>query len=408
MSVEISVIIPVYNVETYLRRCLDSVCAQSFRDFEVICVDDASSDNSYQVLYEYSQKIGFVHIIKNERNRGLSYTRNIGLEHANGRYVYFLDSDDAITPDCLKKSYDAAEKTDADIIVFGAMEKCEKRPDVLYTIPKEMCNKTWNGKKLYVTLYQTVGVIAPVQFKLWRKEFLSNYALRFYEGIYHEDLLFYFESLMFAQKVVCISDVLYLYYRRKGSITCRKKEFKHIASFIVIIEEMKRVLENNCFDPDFRDALLKTIADYCIVVERDMFEFGFSQLSDNSELFDVGKKNLYDLLKKIAQKKYRFSFTDEQCDILKSFEHVLVYGAGKIAKIVISELVKHGINDFDVVVSSIGDNDEKIYNYPVRLVSELDYPKNKCIVIVAVGEKLVQEIKAMVAPLGYKNVFSFC
>lgn len=94
--------------------------AQTFQDFEIICVDDASTDNSHEILLEYAAMDSRFQILRNGHNGGLSYTRNVGLEKARGKYVYFLDADDAIVPDCLKKVYDAAETTDAYIVDFGA------------------------------------------------------------------------------------------------------------------------------------------------------------------------------------------------------------------------------------------------------------------------------------------------
>lgn len=192
MNPSISIIVPVYNVGAYLARCLDSVLAQTFQDFEIICVDDASTDNSYKILLEYAANDSRFLIFQNGHNGGLSYTRNVGLEKARGKYVYFLDSDDAIVPDCLKKIYDTAEAKDADIVAFGAIEKEEGKKDKLYSFLEEMCNKVWDGRNLFVELHGTINYIGPVPFNLWRKSFLAQFKLKFYEGIYHEDNLFSF------------------------------------------------------------------------------------------------------------------------------------------------------------------------------------------------------------------------
>ena len=102
---KISVIIPVYNVEKYLSRCLDSVCSQTFNDIEIICINDCSPDNSAEILQEYAEKDKRIRIINKEKNGGLSAARNSGFAVATGEYIYFLDSDDWIELDFLEKMY---------------------------------------------------------------------------------------------------------------------------------------------------------------------------------------------------------------------------------------------------------------------------------------------------------------
>ena len=117
--IKISVIIPVYNVEKYLRECLDSLINQSFKDFEVICIDDGSTDKSYKILEEYSQKDSRIKVLKQEHN-GAGAARNLGIEIAKGKYIQFLDSDDYFEPNMLEELYNTAEKFGADMAVCSA------------------------------------------------------------------------------------------------------------------------------------------------------------------------------------------------------------------------------------------------------------------------------------------------
>lgn len=403
----LSIIIPVYNVDLYLTRCLDSVLAQTFQDFEIICIDDASTDDSYRILREYAEKDSRIRILRNEQNKGLSYTRNTGLEHAQGEYVYFLDSDDAITPDCIAKISGVAEDTDADIVVFGAIEKEGEKQISVYTFPNEVCNRIWDGKKLFTVLHKTIGFVPPVQFKLWRRDFLAKAGLRFYEGIYHEDELFYFEALMNARKVTCIPDLLYFYYRREGSIMRRKIEFRHIASLIVIINEMQRLLNRNEFDSDVNDAILKQIATFSMEAEQRMALFGFKKLPTDSELFDSSMKAFYDILRYMAQNQYRYFLYKEDWERFKSFEHVLVYGAGQTAREILLALLEHNVSNIEIVVSVKKENEHSLLGFPVREINSLVYPKEKCIVVIAVGNRFKEEVESNAKKLGYRNVFLF-
>ena len=112
----ISVIIPVYNVEEYLERCIDSVIAQSYRDIEIILVDDGSVDSSGIICDKYKEKDNRIKVV-HQKNSGMSGARNTGLEYACGEYVYFLDSDDIIHPECLKIHLETLLKNNADMTV---------------------------------------------------------------------------------------------------------------------------------------------------------------------------------------------------------------------------------------------------------------------------------------------------
>ena len=116
-GIKISIIIPVYNVEDYLSQCLDSVLSQDFDDFEVICVNDGSTDNSLIILEKYAKLDSRIKIIS-QINGGLGSARNTGLKHANGEYVMFIDSDDYISEGSLKKIYYNAVSNNSDIVIF--------------------------------------------------------------------------------------------------------------------------------------------------------------------------------------------------------------------------------------------------------------------------------------------------
>ena len=118
--IKVTISIPVYKVEDYLRPCLDSVLGQTLKDIEVICVDDASPDGCAAILDEYAAKDSRVRAIHLDVNRGQGYGRNLGIEQGRGKYIYFLDSDDEITPDAMEQLFEKAEKEDLDGIFFDS------------------------------------------------------------------------------------------------------------------------------------------------------------------------------------------------------------------------------------------------------------------------------------------------
>ena len=117
---DISVIVTVYNIEEYIAECLESILNQKGPSLECICVDDASTDGSYYILKRYSQKDARVKIIQNNRNMGLSSSRNIGFQKATGKYLYNIDGDDFLIAGALKRLYTCAEKNHLDLLGFSA------------------------------------------------------------------------------------------------------------------------------------------------------------------------------------------------------------------------------------------------------------------------------------------------
>ena len=132
---KISVIVPVYNVEKLLPRCIDSILNQTFEDFELICVNDCSPDDSQRILDEYQAKFPLkVKVVVNETNQGLGKTRENGLANALGEYVMFIDSDDHIKPDYLEMYYNRIKDTDLDLVIGGYTKDIEGK--YIAKIPK--------------------------------------------------------------------------------------------------------------------------------------------------------------------------------------------------------------------------------------------------------------------------------
>lgn len=189
----ISVVIPVYNVEAYLRECVDSVLNQTMEDFEIILVDDGATDSSGRICDEYACKDARIRVIHRE-NGGLSAARNTGLDAASGEYVYFLDSDDYIAPDTLEKLLALAEKERADVVFFDAwvfFTDCEPDPKV-YQYHRSRDYGAMPGRDMLLQLLDADEYRTAVPLMLLRRDYMMAQNLRFREGILHEDELFTF------------------------------------------------------------------------------------------------------------------------------------------------------------------------------------------------------------------------
>ena len=204
---KISIVIPVYNVAPYIKDCLHSVMVQSWQDnLECILVDDCGTDNSMQLVEErlqtYKGKIDF-RIIRHQHNRGLSAARNTGIEAARGDYVFFLDSDDEITPDCSERLVKPLYEKDYDFVSFR--------------------EKTW--------------YLMSVN-KLYKVSFLNRHHLRFLEGIIHEDELWSFQIACLAKSLYAVAHETYIYKAREGSITVNKDLKRSFTCVNLILQEM--------------------------------------------------------------------------------------------------------------------------------------------------------------------------
>lgn len=211
---KISVIIPVYNTSIYLRQCLDSVLNQDFEDYEVICVNDGSTDNSLDILREYEEKSSKIKVI-NQINSGVAKTRNTGLKNASGDFLAFLDSDDFIKENYLSKLYNTAINTGSDIVIcnfYRYYEQINLAKPVFYKFRRGQFDKY----KILKGLIPDNLIHSYLWNKLWKREIFENHNA--FPNMKFEDLAIMPELIYKADKITVINDALYYYRIRKTSI----------------------------------------------------------------------------------------------------------------------------------------------------------------------------------------------
>ena len=216
MEVKVSVIIPIYNVEKYLNRCLDSVTRQTLKDIEIICVNDGSTDGSMAVVKQYVAKDLRVSVI-NQENKGISAARNAGMRVASGKYVSFVDSDDWIDLDFLEKLYNAAESCGADAACSEI-----KRPHASGAAPYKLKFEKFQTLSNVAEKYKILDI--PMRCYVWNKIYLRSelerQGLEFIEGMLFEDIPFTIRYIFNCKKVVTVPGVVYHYWVNPKSI-CR-------------------------------------------------------------------------------------------------------------------------------------------------------------------------------------------
>ena len=214
---KLSIIVPVYKVEPYLRKCVDSILAQTFTDFELILVDDGSPDGCPAICDEYAQKDSRVKVIHKE-NGGLSDARNAGLDIAQGEYIGFVDSDDWIHPEMYRRLLNTAERTESDIVACQYSEVPMGESDENWELYGSEEYQQYERETFISGLYP--NLYSEMKLNVWNKIYRRTifHKLRFPRGRRFEDYYLQLPILCNAQRLAIISDVLYAYYRHPGSI----------------------------------------------------------------------------------------------------------------------------------------------------------------------------------------------
>lgn len=220
---KISIIVPVYNVEKFLAECLDSILSQSFEDFEVLLVNDASEDSSREICERYAKQDARIRILENEKNLGLSLTRNHGLREAKGDYITFVDSDDLIDSNYLMKLFSVAEQEHAEVVSMGYTEYICQNGKYYKGRQINIVRGTGRGvivedRKKRMDFMCNWGMILVSWGKMYSRNFLERHQLHF-EEIVSEDILFSFAVLYASDKYFLLPDNLYYYRQNPDSIT---------------------------------------------------------------------------------------------------------------------------------------------------------------------------------------------
>ncbi len=218
--IKLSVIVPVYNVEKYLPRCLDSLINQTLNEIEIICVNDGSTDKSLKVLERYAKNDSRI-IIVNQKNKGMGFARNVGIDRARGKYIAFVDPDDWVEIDAYEQLYNECEKKNAQVLLFDYNIVSNKNK--LNYSEAELFKEKF-GYDLVATPYFTKEDIKNFLFdvpvgvnKIYLREFFNKYNIKFPEGYILEDSLFSFIVYYYAEKIHYINKSFYNYYQRSNS-----------------------------------------------------------------------------------------------------------------------------------------------------------------------------------------------
>ncbi len=249
MSIKVSVILAVYNVEKYIRQTLDSVVNQTMKDIEIIVVDNKSTDNTLKIVEEYAKTDDRFVIYKNSSNLKQGIARNFGVQMARGEYIFFIDGDDYMELNAVEKLYNKITETNADITLCTWNQFDDRTGKIdrnhvyakLKQIPEEFDNKTFNWRDIKYSVFWQTSV--PWD-KMYRRKFLIDKKVLFPGGIYFEDNVFVYDALFKAEKMsVLREDLIYYRYNRRNAVTNSRNHifFDYFKIFNLIGDNLKKI-----------------------------------------------------------------------------------------------------------------------------------------------------------------------
>ena len=251
----VSVIIPVYKVEPYLRKCVDFVLAQTYTNLEVILVDDGSPDGCPAICDEYAKNDARIKVI-HKKNGGLSDARNIGIQAARGIWIMYVDSDDYVEADAVEHFMDALERQSAKIdIAVGVAKEIALDGKVSYQRHTNLeKNRVYSAKEYILKSAMRKQFFAPAWLNLYRKEFLYKFRHNFKVGIYYEDLDILPKLFLSAENIIYTDYAFYNYIKRENSITNSGNMAKKHESAKIVLQDIFTEIETVA-DKELRNVL---------------------------------------------------------------------------------------------------------------------------------------------------------
>ncbi len=395
----VSIIIPIYNVEKYITECLESALNQTFSFYEIICINDGSTDHSMEIVEKYANQYNKIKIVNSSQNRGQSVARNLGVNKAKGKYILFLDSDDMIRPETLSELFFCAEKYSLDEIFFnmdrlyGTDIKPERNPQELIEY-----KGIFTGQEMFSLFIKADMSRMVVWRQFYRKKFLQDSQICFYEGIIHEDILYYFLSSMKAERVMNINKSFYIYRQREGSTTTIMNN-KRLQSIYIVLLEIFKYWNSHTFSEQVNQA----IADYYERVHSAFLYY--AKCCEKNNCLEIGsypERFLYSLINK-PPKKYA-TLTNEKLQKLKKEENIIIFGAGRAANDIIELLQRNNIKIKAITVTDPKTVDPVISGIEVCALQDILCYRESAVIVIGVTNKYYSEVRDKLEEMGFKEL----
>jgi len=433
---KISVIVPVYNVEKYLKKCLDSIIEQTLQDIEIICVNDGSTDGSSQILDNYAQQDIRIKVI-HKKNTGYGNSMNRGIDMAIGEFIGIVESDDFAAANMFEDLYNIAHDNDAEVVKSNFYEVSSEGTEFLEALKKCDYNEAFCPIHNREVFYAPPSIWAGI----YKREYLKKNKIEFTEtpGASYQDTSFIFKVWACAQKVI-MTEKAYIHYRIDNSNSSVNSSSK---IYCVCDEYESSEKYINDYLPENREMLIMLLTGlkyqtYMWNYERlaAEFQYSFLQIMVNEFLDAKNKGTLKpeyfnksawnevnriidapDYFFKNTAKIYRdkgltnkpalnyIIYENGFLELMKQYQNIIIYGAGVVGQYVLQYLERHEVNHIVcLAVTSALDNPEKIDGVPIRSISDLTDYAEKGLIIVATLERIQDEIIDTLKSLQYHNV----
>ena len=251
----VSVIVPIYNTEKYLRRCIDSLVNQTLQDIEIILVDDGSTDNSLSILMEYESRYPDKVKVYTKENGGQAMARNLGIQCSSGKYIGFVDSDDYVDTRMYETMYRVAEENQSDMVECNYRYLCEEGKKAKEYRTRGNIRQYKNRKDMFIN-----SQASPCN-KLFRREVLMHEGVDFPEGFIYEDTAFYIKTIPYIDKEVYIKEPFYYYFLRAGS-TMNVNRSRRVGNIFPVLENVLEFYKKN----DFYYTYKKELEYFCVKI----------------------------------------------------------------------------------------------------------------------------------------------
>ena len=359
----ISVIVPCYNVENFIEKCMDSILNQTYKNLEIILVEDCSTDNTKKIIKQYS-KYDNVKLVFNKENHGLSYSRNTGLQHATKEYISFIDSDDYIDLDFYEKLMKSIIKNKSDVAVCDIKVVDEEQQR---TIIEKACNSDKVSKLAIIDN----GLAASACNKLFKREIISKYM--FEEGKVNEDIAVVIPAIVNSDKISYVQDRYYYYIQRNGSIQNSKfsyKRFDIVHAIDLTLERITKSRERSKIKDILVYNQLIVLLLYVIPKIKDK-KYRYKVLKKYNELtlkYDIRKnKYFWDFLAQ-SGKKHRIYYkllVKFNCEKHYHLANMLISAYAFLYKILKTSVIDENIN-LNVVVEA-AKHQNKLKNEKIKI-----------------------------------------
>lgn len=420
---KVSVLMPIYNVEKYLVESLESIVHQTYDNYEIICIDDGSTDGSIEILDKYKERYDFIRVLHKE-NTGYGNSMNIASKMAVGDFIAILEPDDYVLSSMLADIMKIFEEFgDLDFVKCNYFNLCGESEKTITTVKisekKDLYNRVLQGEEIY-NLFLTDHVAHWSA--IYRKKFLEDNEIYYHEtpGASYQDLGMWFLTIACAKKIYLMDEQYYFYrcdnpsssMNNPAKVDCTRYEYDYIREYIdncsnkykifpyyvhgrlsATIDTYKRI------DESFRQMYLSNVHDDFVKLKNEGLLYTDKLKNDEKRILNA----LLDSPKIIWNKK---------CKKLKQFhsqilneEKIYIYGAGNIAKFIMRLLSKDEKRKLIAFVVTFAPNEKFISGIPVIAVSEIS--DKRSMYVIGVSDKYRKEVTNKLLDIGVTNIFSF-